>query len=741
MAYKWNFSKIGGVTRVNIETGEDIAHLQELDQKMWTVLSCPVKGLEFDAKTLSLLDSDGDGKIRVNEVIEATKWIVRVIKNPELLTKQESFISLADINQSDEEGLKLYNSARTILSNLGLEKDTISIDDTKDSAAIFAKTKFNGDGIITEISTDIEELRQLINWCVQCVGSQIDRSGEAGVGKEQIESFYAACADYYKWLSESENNKSIVLPYGDTTEAAYSAVNALKDKINDYFVRCKMVAFNKETYNALELSVERLNAISDKNLSNCIDEIANYPLARINEKCELSFDSEINPAWKTSFDTLKTLVFDVEFPKKKSITEVEWLNVVNKFNAYATWQQSKPNVIVEPIGVDSIKSVIENDKKQELLSLVEQDLALKTESECILSVDKLLHYYRDIYSFLHNFVTFSDFYSRKSDKLAVFQAGTLFIDQRSCDLCIKVDDMSKHNTMAAASGMYLIYCECSSKHKNEKMTIAAVMTDGDVDNLMVGKNAIFYDRDGLDWDATVVKIIDNPISIRQAFWSPYKKFGKFINEQVTKIAASKDSKMTEDATAKITEASTSIAENPAENAQQGKQQPFDIAKFCGIFAAIGMAIGYIGGFLAQAIGGFFQLESWKMLVAIVGILLIISGPSMLLAWLSLRKRNLSPILNANGWAMNAQAYVNILFGATLTKIAKFPTLNVMDPFAKKKSIWPLIIFILIILIIIFCILYFNNWLAYFGLSYKGSCIEEFFSSFASAPIVEDVPAE
>ena len=51
-AYDWKFSTVGGVTRVNIETGADVAHLNELDQKLWTVLSCPVSGLEFDEKTL-----------------------------------------------------------------------------------------------------------------------------------------------------------------------------------------------------------------------------------------------------------------------------------------------------------------------------------------------------------------------------------------------------------------------------------------------------------------------------------------------------------------------------------------------------------------------------------------------------------------------------------------------------------------------------------------------------------------
>ena len=71
------------------------------------------------------------------------------------------------------------------------------------------------------------------------------------------------------------------------------------------------------------------------------------------------------------------------------------------------------------------------------------------------------------------------------------------------------------------------------------MSIAAAFTDGDSDFLMVGRNGIFYDRRGQDWDATIVRILDHPISIRQAFWSPYKKLIKFINEQLEKLAAAR----------------------------------------------------------------------------------------------------------------------------------------------------------------------------------------------------------
>ena len=83
--YKWEFENIGGSSRVKITTGEDIAHLPELDPKMWTVLSCPVKGLEIDEKSLSYMDTDGDGKIRVNDVTATSQWLVSILKNMDLL--------------------------------------------------------------------------------------------------------------------------------------------------------------------------------------------------------------------------------------------------------------------------------------------------------------------------------------------------------------------------------------------------------------------------------------------------------------------------------------------------------------------------------------------------------------------------------------------------------------------------------------------------------------------------------
>ena len=706
--YNWKFSTVGGVPRVNIESGEDIAHLKELDQKMWTVLSCPTKGLEIDEKTLELMDLDGDGKIRVHEVVEAATWITKVLKNPDLLLKQEDTISLDDINQDDEDGKKLYDSAKQILANLELDKNEISVADTSDSIAIFAKTKFNGDGVITENSTDDEALKAVIANCVKTIGSTPDRSGVDGVNAEQIEAFYTNCNDYMTWFTSEDANKATVFPYGDNTEAALAAYNALKEKVEDFFMRCKLTAFNADSSAALDVTVARMEAISEKSLSACTEEIAGYPLARVNGKLELPLNGGINPAWEAAFANLKSLIFDVDFPKQKSISEADWNAIGAKFGPYEVWKAAKKGEVVESLGVDVIKVIVEKNQKDALLALVEQDKAEETKSNEIVTVNKLTHYYRDIYKLIKNYVTFSDFYTRDENKKAIFQAGTLFIDQRSCDLCVKVSDMGKHNLTAGLSGMYLLYCDCHSKKKNETMTIVAVMTDGDIDNLMVGKNAIFYDRDGVDWDATVVKIIDNPISIRQAFWSPYRKFANWVTDLINKSAAEKDSKSFDNMTASVSEKAAAV---PAEGAAPQPAQPFDIAKFAGIFAAIGMALGFLGSFCVSVVSGFAQLTWWQVILVFIGIILLISGPSMIMAWLKLRKRNLAPLLNANGWAVNAQAFVNITFGATLTKMAQFPKVALADPFADKGMAWwkKLLIGVVLLAIGVAALWYFDIW--------------------------------
>lgn len=691
--YKWNFVNVGGSARVRINSGEDIAHLAELDPKMWTVLSCPTTGLEIDDKSLKYMDCDGDGKLRINDVISVSQWIMSMLKDKDLILKGSNSIDINDINTDDANGKKLFSSAKQILENLGKEGTVISLSDTADITAIFAKTRFNGDGVITEASTDDADLKATITAAVTTTAGVADRSGAQGVNAELIESFYKNLNDYVAWC-----DAKVEAPFGDNTDAVINAYNALDAKVKDFFMRSKLAAFSPNSMASLDIQTSRIDAISAENLSTKNDEIAAYPLTHITGKSEIDINAAINPVWDSNFNTIKSLALDAS---KTVITEKDWAEIGGKFAAYQAWRNAKAGAAVEGLGIDAIKNFIAQDKKAELLDLVAQDAALKEESDNIEMVDKFLYIFRDFYKLLKNFVTFNDFYNKDNDVKAIFQCGTLIIDQRACKFCMRVNDTAKHSASAAPSGMYLVYCDCTTKSKPAKLQIVAAMTVGDIGALAVGKNGIFYDNDGLEWDAVITKIIDNPINISQSFWSPYRRMATAIENLINKSAADKDAKMMANATASINAAPAKTADPKAAAVAA---PPFDIAKFAGIFAAIGMAVGMIGTALASIFKGLFALKWWQLIILFVGIILVISGPAMVMAWLKLRRRNIAPLLNANGWAINSNAKISIPFGETLTEIAKYPKMKLNDPYAKKGmkpwQSWFLSIFTAILIVVV-----------------------------------------
>ena len=418
--YKWSFANVGGTTRVRIETADDLRHLGELDKKMWTVLSCPVAGLEISEESLKAMDLDGDGKLRVKEVVAAAERLCNTLKDPETLFTQ---------------------------------KDEIAIANIADEAIAEVAKKVAGD----------KELVTLADVDAALAGVTIE---EQAVPAAPLEA-------------------DIIAAYKEK-QAEYAA----------YFEQEKL------------------------------------------QKLGLAVIPEDTP--------------------KPGMTEKKFTEMGAQI---AEWEAAK--TAAETANAD----------------------ALAAAKAVYTPLRELLLLHRDFYRLLRNYVTLEDFYDNNDETVASFQAGTLIIDQRACKLCIRVNDPAKHDAQAPLSGIYLLYCNCINQKTGKTLQIVAAMTQGEVKNLSIGKNAVFYDNDGLDYDATVTKIIDNPISIRQAFWTPYRKFGKWVEDKINKSAAEKDAKAFDDMTAKVETAKVDGA--PAE----AQKPAFDIAKFAGIFAAIGMAVG------------------------------------------------------------------------------------------------------------------------------------------------------
>jgi len=678
--HPWKFFRAGGFDQVKLETGADLMKLDQLDQKLWVALACPTTGLEFDSKTLALIDTDKDGRIRAPELIAAVKWACACLKHPDSLLKCSPELPLDAINEATPEGKAVLASARQILLNLD-KKDAavITLEDTTDTARIFAHP-FNGDGIIPVESADDDETRAVIKDLIDCLGPEVDRSGKPGVNQVKVDKFFVDAQAYFDWWKQAEANPA-TRPLDGGTDAAVATFKAIRAKVDDYFTRCRLAAFDPRAINALNREEKEYLAVAAKDLNITSAEIAGFPLAQVGPAKPLPLKEGINPAWADALAKLETQVIRPFLNDKGYITESDWTTISAKFAAYEAWTASKPATALEKLGPDRVRAILAGKSKETITALIAKDKALEPEANAIADVDKLVRYHRYLYKLLNNFVSFRDFYRRK-DK-AIFQAGSLYLDQRSCDLCMTVEDSGRHAIMASLAGTYLAYCDCVRKATGEKMQIVAAFTDGDSDNLMVGRNGVFYDRKGRDWDATIAKIVDNPISIRQAFWAPYKKVVRAIEEQLAKRAAEADAA----ATQKLEQSTSAVvAANPPAKPAAAPRSKIDT----GTLAALGLVLSTLLAALGGIFGAIAKLPPWQVPLAVVGIILAISLPSMCLAYLKLRKRNLGPILDANGWAVNARAKINVPFGGSLTQVASLPAgaqRDLVDPFAEKKRPW------------------------------------------------------
>ncbi len=710
----WQFYRYGGIDQVELETAEDLTKLNELDPKLWAAMTCPVSNVDYDSQTLAYLDTDGDKRIKIPEIIAGVNWISSILKDPASIRKPEEDLPLDKINENSEEGKALLSTAKQVLFNLGKEDSkSISLADLASTQKIFAATAFNGDGVITPDTHDGDkvimdaECSKIISEIIDCLGGEEDRSGKLGISQAKLDAFLADAAAYSEWAKKPKTD-SAILSSGDDTASLDAIMNIVRAKIDDYFTRCRLAAFDEKYAKVGQELDNEYVALLKKSISSETPELKELPLAMVSTNAVLDLTKHINPFWATEIATFAEKVVKPITGNAEKLTEADWGKIKAHFAAYEAWQNGKAGAAVEKLGEARLDEILASKKNVEISALIARDKALEPEFNRLTNVDKMIRYYKFLFKLLNNFVSFKDFYNK--EKRAIFQAGTLYIDSRSCTLCIKVDDVAAHSARAVAANTFLLYCECTRKHTGEKMNVAVAVTDGESDQLIVGRNGIFVDTKGNYWDAVITKVVDHPISIRQAFWSPYKKLGALINEQIEKYASSKDKAVTENFTAKVGEASTKLqtpapAAGAAPAAAPAPASSFNAAQFAGIFAAIGLALATIGSAISSVVSGFMALSWWQMPLAIIGILLLISGPSMILTAMKLHKRNLGSILDANGWAINTRARINITMGRYLTSVAKLPDnakRNLDDPFKEEKNHWRMwLTIILVVLLLMF----------------------------------------
>ena len=699
--HTWNFVQTGGLVQLQISSIEDVLNLGKLDPKLWVALSCPVTGLEFSQETLELLDSDKDGRVRIPEILEAVEYIRKYFRKPEVIMTGGDTIPLDALgDEAFASGHSPAESARSILEILGKgDAAAIGLDDIGGSDKLFSPSVLNGDGILPPEAVQDEFASGVIKDIVACTGGKEDISKSLGTDRDGLKAFFDDLRAIQKWREEAKEKEADIFFLGDETDAAAAAFRAVEAKVDDFFLRCSLSSYDGGIADALHKKEEE-SVVGQADESQLPGRLESLPLASCTADAPLPLDSSVNPVWQDRIRAFAELVVNKVYGVKgQSITRQGWLKIKSKFAPYMEWYASRPENSAASLSMERISGILASDAEKLIGEKLDEEAKVPPVAPATVELKKMILYRRDFVRLLRNFVSFEDFYDPK--KPAVFQCGTLYIDGRSCDLCFRVTDAAKHAAMSPLSQCYLMYCDCERKETGQKMQIAALLSAGSNDNIIVGRNGLFYDQDGNDWDATVTKIVDNPVSIREAFFSPYKKLARLIQEKLAKSAASAESK--------VSDKMAGAVEKPKDAAAAATSSVANTKKTdVGTVAAISVAFTGI----ATVVGGLLQAFlglGWWIPLGVVGIVLAISLPSMLIAWFKLRQRNIAPILDASGWAVNGNVRINIPLGSTLTALPVRPAgsrLDSYDPFRQKKfPMKRVILFSLLALVVIGCLVW------------------------------------
>ncbi len=719
----FSFRRMGGLDQVLLRTDEEWRQLGQLDPKVWMALSCPTRGLEFDARTLTLLDADQDGRIRSTDVLNAVAWVCERVRHPSRLTEPNTGLPLDNLRDDTPLGAELLAAARLVREKSG-QTDAGEISPEQAGAALAAVTDyaFNGDGVVpaSSVDKDDEQTARFIRLGLTVVGGKRDDSGQPGLDSALAGLFLERLRSARAWRQSVHQAD---LPLAHETSAAWSLLQRLGPKIDDYFNRCRMAAFAPQALAALNEDAELTPSDEGGQALFSLEALARLPLARVAPDQPLPLARGVNPAWGDDLDAFRRLLAPLIHEDGEngdgehggavpadSLNEKNWRAIQERFAPYAELLARKPGYerppddarraefpglpplalageddplqrdflpVAPEEALDSLSSaeldaLLDGGAEHAFADYVRRDLAAPRMA-AVRDLEKLTLLHVHLYTLLMNFVSFADFYD--PERQAIFLAGTLYLDSRACYLCVPVTDLDTHVRLAAQSHLCLVYCECrrtSGSGEEKTSLIAAALTAGGTDALIEGRHGIFVDNAGRDWDTSMLRLVRNPISLREAMWAPYLRFGAMVGEQLQKLVAAKDEAITKASSKAVSVLDKDFKADASSTAAGAPPKAtFDFAKGAGIFAAFSVGISVVSAAFAYIANSIFSL-GWWWPVALLILFVCISGPSMLLAWFKLRRRSLGPLLDASGWAVNNGAPINMTMGAALTAVGQLP---------------------------------------------------------------------
>ncbi len=662
------FRRYAGSLQMRISTVQELMRVPSLPEAHWVALACPIAVMNCDPVFLQLLDRDANGRIHARELSEGIAWLESMLADPGGCVPGIDVLTLSRLSAC---GAALRDAADLVLANLGAsDREHISLAPVRETKGWLNTVSENGDGIITEFSLD-DGLKPLFNEVRACRPPLTDRSGAPGIDRDGIAAFRDARAKAMAWLEE----RPALLRWGPGTQEQAALVRALKDRVDAYYLQCRLIASNPAAAAALRLLPEALAAAAT-DPAVLAKAVAAMPLAEHDPAGVLSWSKLLRGG---SYEELRRLRDVVAIPvlgasARDGLREEDWGGLCAVAAPLWAWEaRVSEHPLIAALGADRLRA-ISTAELDELDRRCVADKAVDDRLARVSELERLLLYQRWIFPLANNFTAMPHLYEQ--DQRALFEQGTLVMAGREFTLSILVPDRAAHAAVANKASMFILYCKVWGGTPARSFEVAVPVTSGTSGGLFVGKRGVFWSLDGHEYDAEVVQVVVQPVSLWEAIIHPFRRIGAFISSKIQAWSDSIDKKL-DDQLDKLPAAGAHAAA-PAAAAAAAAAQNSGMQGIMTMVTAGGVALGAIGLAIGSIVSALKGVVWWKIALGVAGLIVLFSLPSLMIAAYKILTRRLAVVLEGSGWAMNDQMRLNFSLGRLFTRRPPRPEGSYVD---------------------------------------------------------------
>lgn len=654
----FRFRIVGGGLQLRLSDAEDLANVLKLDEALWAMTAVDLNSLRFDKRFLEFVDCDHDGQIRSDEVKKAVKFALDYFSDLSGVVEGKAELSPDVINTAAPGAAEAADCARLILKNLNRAKgEGVTVKDVQDARSITSFTQRNGDGVISCENGLSPELAGLISAIIASGRKSPDRSGSDGVSLEDTEAFQAALTRKTALFDQALQDTSIMI-YGDKTAAAYALFQECSPLIESFFLNADAGIFLAADPARPVKRDASADLMMTENVRSVLESAA---VAIPGDDGVLDFDAPLNPLYADKLLLLADSCALNKFLENRKLKKSAYLRAKAAFAPFAQWQKEMEKADGLENFTEAELRKLANAPFDKLKELIDSDLSFAPVISAGETLLKMAYFQEYLMEFLNNFVSLTDLFNSK--RVSRLQMGKLVMDGRHFTLTVRVKNPAEHKRIIKSSNICVIYVEVlrtSGDAKVNKELLAAAVTSGTMRSLFIGKHGVFFDTDGMIYDAVIRDIVEQPVSIGEAFKAPFFQFADFLSKQTEKIFNTRNAEMQKSLTTELNKAAPPAAgTKPA--AQPASQNNISMLLMGG-----GIGVAALGSSIAFIAKSLQNVSISTILAVLGGILVIFGGPSVINALIKIFRRNLSRFLESCGCAVNRPMRMSRKMGSIFT---------------------------------------------------------------------------